>query len=220
MKAEVFYRHERWLNLLLRCEIPRIHEWMLNRIYDRDFFAEMASAKAESARIFAEVVSANMEFRSVLDIGCGMGLIMAEFCKLGKDAIGCEASRHAIAMAPKELSVFFADATKPIPVRYKRDLVMCIEVAEHLNRRHSRQLVENCVRLGNQVLFTAAPPGQKGIGHINLRPQEFWQALFRQFGYGQDTSKTERIREELRERKVLEWLHRNLMVFLPARSES
>jgi hypothetical protein len=33
------------------------------------------------------------------------------------------------------------------------------------------------------VLFSAAPPGQGGEGHINERPYEFWRGLFAARGY-------------------------------------
>jgi len=219
MKSEFFYRHERWLNLLLRCEIPWFHEWLLNRVYDQDFYAEMAPAKAASARAFAQVVAANMSFQSLFDIGCGSGVFLAEFHRLGKDVAGCEASRDAVTLASKDFPVFVADATRPIPIDRRHDLVLCIEVAEHIGHRHSRQLVENCAHLGAQVLFTAAPPGQKGIGHINLHAREFWQELFRREGFVLDAPGTERIREQLRQQQVLAWLYNNLMIFVPAHAK-
>lgn len=219
MKADRFYSHERWLNLLLGCNIPWIKGRLLNCIYDQDFFMEMVQIKAESARAFAQVISSNLEFHSLLDIGCGMGMFLSEFHKLGKEVVGCEASRQAIALASKDFLVFFADATKPILVNRTYDLVMCIEVAEHVNRRYSLQLVENCTRHAEQVLFTAAPKGQKGIGHINMRPRGYWQDLFKKLEFELDILKTERIKEQLSQRHVLDWLCNNLMIFTHNRTK-
>jgi hypothetical protein len=78
-------------------------------------------------------------------------------------------------------------------VRY--ELVLCIEVAEHLTGGipASYALTENLVRLvepDGRILFTAAAPGQPGRGHVNCRPLTFWQTLFDDAGARPDKQGT------------------------------
>src|SRR6185436_3241542 len=63
------------------------------------------------------------------------------------------------------------------------DLVVCLEVAEHLPSEHAKPFVESLVRLAPAVLFSAAIPGQGGTHHINERWQDYWAALFNSYDY-------------------------------------
>jgi len=64
------------------------------------------------------------------------------------------------------------------------DMTFSVEVAEHILPNKSRQLVENLVyNTKKYIVFSAAPLGQTGVGHINLRKIEFWKMLFSDYGF-------------------------------------
>lgn len=59
------------------------------------------------------------------------------------------------------------------------DLVVCLEVAEHLppgTESHLLDLLESHCK--DFLFFSAAETGQDGHGHINCRPLEFWADMF------------------------------------------
>jgi hypothetical protein len=59
------------------------------------------------------------------------------------------------------------------------DCVLSFETAEHIDPDGTDQFILNLVNAtGKHLLFTAAPPGQDGCGHINLHPKEFWIGKF------------------------------------------
>jgi 2-polyprenyl-3-methyl-5-hydroxy-6-metoxy-1,4-benzoquinol methylase len=213
MKRRKYRKHRRWLDLLLKIRIPFFSRRVQERIYDRSFYEEANEEKRKSSRKVAAVINSFLEFNSVLDIGCGCGLYLAEFQRLGKETLGCEASSDAIKMAPPDVTVFFCDVTRPILLNRRFDLVLSIEVAEHIRKSASGQLVRNCTAYGDTVVFTAAPRGQGGIGHINEQPYKFWTDLFaaNHFRYRREFS--EKIRSVMKKEKVVEWIARNLMVF-------
>lgn len=65
------------------------------------------------------------------------------------------------------------------------DLITCIEVAEHINPISSEILVDNIARHLKKeglLVFSSAPPGQKGEHHINAQPAEYWRSLFYDVG--------------------------------------
>jgi len=74
------------------------------------------------------------------------------------------------------------------------DLVMCIEVAEHLDEKDAPTLLSGLSFLGEMIFFSSAAPEQKGVHHVNCRPKGYWVEQFRPHGF--------RVREDLR----AEWL--------------
>ncbi len=71
---------------------------------------------------------------SVLDIGCGTGIILKEFQSKGKDVYGTDISNEAIQFAQKRglTNIFNIDFSKePIPQKYF-DLILCLDVLEHI----------------------------------------------------------------------------------------
>lgn len=213
MKRKKYRKYRRWLDLMLKVRIPFFSHRVQNQVYDRCFYEEANEEKRRSSRKVATIINSHLEFSTILDIGCGCGLYLAEFQRLGKETLGCEASRDAIKMAPQNVTVFFCDVTRPILLNRRFDLVFCIEVAEHIPRARSGQLVRNCIAYGDTVVFTAAPRGQGGIGHINEQPYEFWRELFadNHFRYREELS--QRIRGRMEKEQVVEWIASNLMVF-------
>ena len=56
--------------------------------------------------------------------------------------------------------------------------VLCIEVAEHLPESDATGVVQSVWRNtlpGGHVIWSAARPGQGGVGHINCQPPEYWR---------------------------------------------
>ena len=64
------------------------------------------------------------------------------------------------------------------------DLVLCVEVAEHLEEQHAAELVRGLCRLGDRVFFSSARVGQKGLSHVNCQPKRYWIDLFEAEGFG------------------------------------
>ena len=62
------------------------------------------------------------------------------------------------------------------------DLVICMEVAEHLPHARGPSLVAELASLGDAVLFSAAVPFQYGTNHVNEQWPEYWSILFRSQG--------------------------------------
>jgi len=56
-------------------------------------------------------------------------------------------------------------------------------VAEHLPSAAAETFVDNLVRHGRVILFSAAVPGQGGEQHVNEQPLEYWRAKFAARGY-------------------------------------
>jgi 2-polyprenyl-3-methyl-5-hydroxy-6-metoxy-1,4-benzoquinol methylase len=213
MKKKEYDRHKYFYDFLLKWNIPFVTRHMWRKIYDSDFFNDANENKILSSRKVAEILISHYEFQTILDIGCGMGLYLRELNEMGKDVLGCDSSVEGIHMAAPEITVFYADAAKPLHVNRKFDIVLCFEVAEHIKKKYSRQLVKNCTVYSDRVLFTAAPEGQGGVGHINEQPFEFWIHLFAEMGFSYDSDLSEKIKRHMKQENVVQWIADNFMSF-------
>ena len=122
---------------------------------------------------------------SVADLGCGIGsyLWAAMQAKVpmiqGWEIATDDAKRYTRPELLPHIKHGF-DITAPMDFGdQKYDIVFCVEVGEHIEPSGSEQLVDNvCRATGKLLLFTAAPPGQDGCGHINTHPLDYWRGLF------------------------------------------
>jgi hypothetical protein len=86
-----------------------------------------------------------------------------------------------------------------------------MEVAEHLPEDRAETFVDDLVRHGSLVLFSAAVPGQLGENHINEKPFEYWRDKFAARGY----VLIDAIRPTLRGNTTVDpWYRHNSLLFI------
>jgi len=123
--------------------------------------------------------------QSLLDVGCGMGTWIRAVIDYGiTDICGID----AFSLADRALlfpSTFFhqQDLTQPWNLGRKFDIVLCLEVGEHLPPDRALILIESLVAHAEHVVFSGACPGQSGQHHVNCQWPEYWQRLFNAKGY-------------------------------------
>lgn len=157
--------------------------------YDPGFYDQIRPGVQASAAVVVPHVVSHMSRppRTVLDVGCGEGWWAAAFrADSGADVVGLDGGY----VAPQAFGVeeFCAwDLAEPLPTairgRERFELVVCLEVAEHLPAARAESFVADLCRLGESVLFSAAIPGQGGVGHENEQWPSWWAALFEGRGY-------------------------------------
>jgi SAM-dependent methyltransferase len=153
--------------------------------YDQPFYKMLSETARRSARHIVPAVLAYIDPKSVIDIGCGTGAWLSVFAENGiTDFVGVDGNFFPDEMLeiPAERYVSF-DLTLPYNCDRSFDLVVSLEVAEHLPPHCGAPLVGSLVRLGPAVLFSAAIPGQGGTHHLNEQWQDYWAGLFKRHGY-------------------------------------
>jgi len=184
-------------------------------IYGREFFEKRVPRRPEYSLV-ADAIARHLNFSSVLDLGCGNGFLIARLAALGKTVSGVDGSSHAIDWAVPEIAgqIELQDLTQPFSGE-RRDLVICSEVAEHLDACFAETLVDSiCINTRGLVFFTAATPGQGGRNHVNEQPLQYWIEKFRSRSFSFDEATTDAIRQELAACiKTVRWFTRNAMVF-------
>ena len=181
----------------------------LANYYAEDFYERERSLG--SARVVVPLLMELTHPSSVVDVGCGRGAWLSAFREQGIERI---VGLDGDFIKPSTL-VIPADRFHPTDLSGKFqipeggfDLAVCLEVAEHLPGRNSRHLVRQLTSAAPQVLFSAAPPGQDGAGHINCRPLSYWRKIFEELGFRM----LDPLRPKLRDNRNVEWWYRQNMV--------
>jgi SAM-dependent methyltransferase len=122
---------------------------------------------------------------SVLDVGCGIGTWLKAFEENGVlDYMGVDGSHVTASSLVIAKSKFEAnDLRTAWSLDRKFDLVLSLEVAEHLPTDCADQFVKTLVNHGNTILFSAAIPGQGGQNHLNEQWPSYWQSKFENHGF-------------------------------------
>jgi SAM-dependent methyltransferase len=149
--------------------------------------------------------------RSVLDIGCGTGGWLASFADLGiDDIVGVDESYVREHLLIAETDFVAADVTQTFDLDRQFDLVVSVEVGEHLEPSAAETYIENITNHGQLVLFSAACVGQGGPGHVNLQWPSYWASLFDARGFVSSDPFRRRIWNDQR---IAWWYRQNLIVF-------
>jgi SAM-dependent methyltransferase len=148
--------------------------------YPTRYFDSHVAGALTSARAVLPLVLELVSVRSAVDVGCGVGAWISVLMELGvADVVGVDGSHvpSEQLLFPRPLFVPH-DLARDTELGRTFDLAMSLEVAEHLPMERAEAFVDFLARLAPVVLFSAAIPGQGGVGHVNERWQEYWATLF------------------------------------------
>jgi SAM-dependent methyltransferase len=153
---------------------------------DRRFPAEQIDGAARSARIVVPLVmSIVRDVRSIVDVGCGAGVWIAEFKENGVPRVlglgPNAADPDRLEIDPDEFHT--VDLEGALVSSEAFDLCICLETAQHLPDSAAPTLVQSLCALSDVVLFSAAIPGQGSIPQGNERWPSYWADLFQAAGY-------------------------------------
>lgn len=129
----------------------------------------------------------------VIDLGAGTGVYVEELRRVGIPAQGYD-------ITDPQPRPDLVETVSMLDVRDSAPVVMCLEVAEHIDGTHSRAVIEAVWRTTQpqgRVIWSAAQPGQGGVGHINCQAPEYWQQLAHEQGF---------VSHDLLHRELVEWI--------------
>ena len=120
--------------------------------------------------------------KSVVDFGCGIGTFLAAFKNNGVDDIlgldGVWVDMQLLEKYIPRQHFQTWDLEKAIILNRKYDLVISLEVAEHLSEEAADTFVDSLSNAGDVILFSAAIPNQGGQNHINEQWLDYWEEKF------------------------------------------
>lgn len=166
----------------------------------------------ESPREVVPMLLQQIKPTSVLDVGCGTGTWLKVLDEHGvHDYVGLDGDFVERSQLLIDASRFQAhDLAHPFSLHRVFDLVICLEVAEHLPASAAPALIDSLCLHGEVIVFSAAVPGQGGQNHINEQWPDYWVHLFAKRGfYVHDT-----LRPMIWDNPRIAWWYRqNMLVF-------
>src|SRR4051812_24806997 len=122
------------------------------KYYDPKFYRELASAQ-ESAREILPLVLDIVKPASVIDIGCGTGNWLAIAHELGvPEILGVDGLWVTGQLAIPREKFLEHDLSTPLRLDRRFDLVLSLEVAEHLPASSARDFVQSLCGAADVVL--------------------------------------------------------------------
>jgi SAM-dependent methyltransferase len=182
-------------------------------LYTNDYFTVIEEYSERSARALVPLLMQLLRPSSVVDVGCGTGVWLATFNEHGvEDYLGMDGEwvESTTLRIPDERFEIVNLESPPQPQR-RFDLVISLEVAEHLPPQSADSFVALLTRLGPAVAFSAAIPGQGGTGHFNEQWPGYWSDRFARRGY----SAFDVIRPQIwMDDRIAWWYRQNLILYV------
>lgn len=184
-----------------------VDSWPWFTGYTDQYRIEISPTAQRSAQeVFKVLDEWGIKPKSVLDVGCGVG----------SWGVGLPDYTGVDFNVPREMTLvenhINHDLREPLTLNRKYDLVISVEVSEHLEERYADTIVDSiCNHAAEYILFSAAIPFQGGVGHYNEQFQSYWAAKFEERGWYLHPTD---IRQELYYNDNVDlWYRNNLMLF-------
>lgn len=185
-------------------------------VYNQTYYdGDVEPFAAPSASVMAASIVDRFRPKTVIDVGCGTGALLAAFRKLNCEVRGFEHAEAGRAYCQKRgLSVRQFNIEKDTMDDEQYDLAVSFEVAEHLPAWTAKRYVGLLCRLSPLVIMSAATPGQGGIDHINEQPHSYWQKKFESENHYFDEATSRGFSMHWKSADVASFYYDNVMVFV------
>lgn len=134
----------------------------------------------------AEHIVQEIAPRTAMDVGCAFGLLVEALRDRDVEAFGVDISEYALSQVRPDVRTFCNRASATDELEASFDLIVCIEVLEHLEKRDALQAIANICRHTQDVLFSSTFEDYAEATHVNVHPREYWVEAFAKHGFVRD----------------------------------
>ncbi len=128
-------------------------------------------------RIAVRII-ADFHPRCVLDAGCAKGFLVERLRSRGVEAWGIDISEFAIQNVHPSVKEFCCVGSIADPLPRSYDLIVSIEVVEHMSPDVSARSIENLCRYSDNILISSSPYDYKEATHLNVHLPDYWARQF------------------------------------------
>jgi len=134
----------------------------------------------------ADKLIARYRPKTLLDAGCAWGFLVRALRQRGVEAYGLDVSKFAISQVPDEVADYCWEGSllDPLPERY--DLVVCIEVIEHLGAADGEVALRNICNSTDRLVLSSTPDDYGEATHLNVQQPDYWASMLAELGFVHD----------------------------------
>jgi hypothetical protein len=168
---------------------PPVGDGSFDEFYFRNCCGDPYRRTEAHLRMFAGIadrIVADIHPATVLDAGCAIGLLVEVLRDRGVDACGIDLSSYAISQVDARVRDRCRHASIVDDFDRRYDLIVSIEVLEHIPARDAEAAIANFCRHTDDVLFSSSPLDYREPTHVNVHPPEHWAAEFARHGFYRD----------------------------------
>lgn len=134
----------------------------------------------------ADRITVDFPGARVLDAGCAWGLLVDALRTRGHHAEGIDLSGYAISQVSPASAPFCRQGSIAEPFGTRYDLIVCMEVVEHMPPDEADRAIANLASHTDAVLFSSSPFDLREPTHQSVRPSEGWAEAFARAGMFRD----------------------------------
>lgn len=177
-------------------------------------FTRIAVEELPQAKRVAQWMKGHHPDARLLDVGCGPGIYVIEMRAAGIEAFGVDSDdRLPTGEWFTRVDITSNNLGVALP-GLSANIVLSLEVGEHIPEEKAGDYVKFIADMDTSVVyFSAARPGQGGIGHVNLQPKGYWVKKFHDAGFFVDLDETDAFLGFMRQGDHMGWLSQNAVVF-------
>ncbi len=162
------------------------------KLFDAFYFKHCCGAEYVRSDVFmqffgniAERIVRDFAPATALDAGCAIGILVEALRARGVDARGFDISDYAVRQVPEFLTPYIQKGSvlDPNAVSGCFDIVICMEVVEHLLPADADLAIENLCRWSDRIVFSSTPDHYDEATHFNVQQPGYWVEKFARHGF-------------------------------------
>lgn len=185
-------------------------------IYGESYFQFVEETTASSADVIARSIIEAFHPTSVIDVGCGTGVLLERLQAEGVQVKGLEYAQAALKQCrARQLDVLRFDlTTDPLPQTHSEaDVVVSMEVGQQLLESFADRYIDTLCQLAPVVVFSSGIPGQGDKRPVNEQQHSYWIEKFQRRGFNFNESLSRQWRHDWENAGAAKWFFQNIMIF-------
>jgi SAM-dependent methyltransferase len=151
---------------------------------EADYDDPIESNNAIKWEIILKLLS-GLEYKTVVDLGCGRGYYSKKFIEMGKDVIGVELSSVCCTKHLNDLP-HVCSSIENFSIQNNKvyDLVLCMDVLEHIAQDKIEALIGGIGSLSNTAIYGVARHKDVILGfdlHLIIEDTNWWEDILKRF---------------------------------------
>ena len=131
----------------------------------------------------ADEIVRSLTPRRVFDAGCAVGFLVTALRDRNVEAFGRDISSFAISQVRADVRDYCTVGSIAAPIEGDFDLILCIEVLEHMPEDEALEAITAMTRAAPRILFSSSPSDFVEPTHVNVHPVLYWLQRFAAAGF-------------------------------------